>query len=65
MEVTNRLTGLDLVDRAPEELWREVYNTIQGSGTKAVPKPNTYLKAKWLSVLSDSGVSDSLLPHGL
>ena len=24
MEVTNRFKGLDLVDRAPEELWTEV-----------------------------------------
>ena len=25
VEVTNRLKGLDLVDRAPEELWTEVH----------------------------------------
>ena len=26
MEVTNRFTGLDLVDRMPEELWTEICN---------------------------------------
>ena len=28
MEVTNRFKGLDLIDRVPEELWMEVYNTV-------------------------------------
>ena len=28
VEVTNRLKGLDLVDRVPEELWMEVSNTV-------------------------------------
>ena len=65
MEVSDTVKGLDLVDRAPEELWREVYNTAQGSVTKTIPKPKKYLKAKWLSVLSDSVVSYSLPPHGL
>ena len=65
MEVSDTVKGLDLVDRVPEELWREVYNTAQGSVTKTVPKPKKYLKAKWLSVLSHSVVSDSSRPHGL
>ena len=26
VEVTNRVTGLDLIDRVPEELWMEVHN---------------------------------------
>ena len=29
MEVTNRLRGLDLVNRVPEELWTEVHNIVQ------------------------------------
>ena len=29
MEVTNRLKGLDLIDRVPEELWTEVPNIVQ------------------------------------
>ena len=28
-EVTNRLKRLDLIDRVPEELWNEVYDTVQ------------------------------------
>ena len=28
VEVTNRLKGLDLIDRVPEELWREVCNIV-------------------------------------
>ena len=29
VEVTNRLKGLDLIDRVPEELWMEVCDTVQ------------------------------------
>ena len=32
MEVTNRLNGLDLIDRVPEELWMEVCDCTGGSG---------------------------------
>ena len=28
VEVTNRVKGLDLVDRVPEELWLEVHNIV-------------------------------------
>ena len=49
MELTNRLKGLDLVDRVPEELWTEVCNIVQGVVTKAIPKKNKCKKAKWLS----------------
>ena len=40
VEVMNRLKGLDLVDRVPEELWTEVCNTVQESVTKIIPKKN-------------------------
>ena len=33
VEVKNRFKGLDLVDRVPEELWREVHNTVQEAVT--------------------------------
>ena len=49
MEVTNRFKGLDLVDRVPEELWTEVWNTVQESVTKAIPKKKKCKKTKWLS----------------
>ena len=28
VEVTNRLKGLDLIDRVPEELWTEVHDIV-------------------------------------
>ena len=28
VEVTNRLKGLDLIDRVPEELWMEVHDIV-------------------------------------
>ena len=48
VEVTNRFKGLDLVDRVPEELWREVHNTVQEVVTKTIPQKKKCKKAKWL-----------------
>ena len=28
VEVTNRLKGLDLIDRVPEELWTEIHDIV-------------------------------------
>jgi len=36
--VTNRFMGLDLIDRAPEELWMEVCDIVQEAGIKTMPK---------------------------
>ena len=49
MEVTNRFKGLDLIDRVPEELWKEVCNIVQEVVIKTVPKKKKRKKAKWLS----------------
>ena len=49
IEVTNRLKGLDMVDRLPEELWTEVHNIVQEVLTKTIPKKKKCKKAKWLS----------------
>ena len=38
VEVMNRVKGLDLEDRGPEELWKEGCNTVQESVTKSIPK---------------------------
>ena len=38
MEVNNRFKGLDLVDRVPEELWKEVHNIEQKAVTKTTSK---------------------------
>ena len=48
-EVTNKLKGLDLIDRVPEELWTEVCNAIQEAVLKVIPKKKKCKKAKWLS----------------
>ena len=47
--MTNRLNGLNLIDRMPEELWMEVHNTEQETVTKTIPKKKKSKKAKWLS----------------
>ena len=49
VEVMNRFKGLDLVDRVPEELWMEIYNTVQEVVTKTIPKKKKFMKAKCLS----------------
>ena len=40
VEVINRLKGLDLVDRVPEEPRTEVFNTVQEAVTKTILKRN-------------------------
>ena len=45
----NWFKGLDLVDKAPEELWREVHDIVQEAGSKTIPKKRKCKKAKWLS----------------
>ena len=45
----NRLKGLDLIHRVPEELWTEVPNIVQEAVTKAISKKKKCKKAKWLS----------------
>ena len=47
--MTNRFSGLDLIDRVPEELWTEVQDIVQEAGIKTIPKKKKCKKAKWLS----------------
>ena len=49
MEVTNRFKGLDLIDRVPDEPWREARNTVQEAGIETIPNKKKCKKAKWLS----------------
>ena len=49
MEATNRLKGLDLADRLPEELRAEFPNVIQEAVTKTIPEKKECKKAKCLS----------------
>ena len=47
--VTNRFKGFDLMDRLPNEIWREVHNTVQEVVIKTIPKGKKCKMAKWLS----------------
>ena len=49
MEVRNRFKGLDLIDRVPDELWMEVCDIVQETGTKTISMEKKCKKAKWLS----------------
>ena len=49
MEVTNKLKGFDLIDRVPEELWKEVCDSAQETGIKTIPMEKKCKKARWLS----------------
>ena len=49
VEVRNRIKGLDLIDRVPNELWMEVHDIVQETGIKTIPMEKKCKKAKWLS----------------
>ena len=46
--MTNRFKGLDLIDRVPEELRREVHDIVQEAVIKTIAKKKKCKKAKWL-----------------
>ena len=47
--MTNRIKGLSLIERVPEELWTEVCDIVQEAVIKTIPKKKKCKKAKWLS----------------
>ena len=49
VEVKFRIKGLDLIDRVPDELWMEVHDIVQETGSKTIHKKKKCKKAKWLS----------------
>ena len=49
VEMTNRFKGLDLIDRVPKELWKEVCNIVQEVVIKTIHKKKKCKKAKQLS----------------
>ena len=49
VEVANRFRGFNLIDRVPEELWTEVRDIVQETGSKTIPMEKKCKKAKWLS----------------
>ena len=46
VEVRNRFKGLDLIDRLSDELWTDVYDIVQETGIKTIPKKKKCKKAK-------------------
>ena len=46
VEVRNRVKGLDLIDRVPEELRTEDHDIVQETGIKTTPKKKKCEKAK-------------------
>ena len=46
VEVTNRFSGFDLIDRVPKELCAEVCNIVQEAVAKTIPKKKKCKKAK-------------------
>ena len=49
VKVRNRFKGLDLIDRVPDELWKEVHDIVYETGIKTIPMEKKGKKAKWLS----------------
>ena len=46
VEVRNRFKGLNLIDRAPDELWMEVHDIVQETGIKTIPVEKKCKKSK-------------------
>ena len=46
VEVRNRFKGLDLIDRVPNELWMEVPDIVQQTGSKTIPKKKKCKRVK-------------------
>ena len=38
VEVGNRFKGLDLIDRVPDELWTEVHDIVEETGSRPSPR---------------------------
>ena len=49
VEVRNRFKGLGLIDRVPDDLWKEVRDIVKETGIKTIPMEKKCKKAKWLS----------------
>ena len=45
----NRFKGLGLIDRVPDELWKEVRDIVQETGITTIPVEKKCKKANWLS----------------
>ena len=46
VQVRNRFKEIGLIDRVPDELWTEVRDIVQETGSKTIPKENKCKKSK-------------------
>ena len=46
VEVRNRFKGLDLIDKVPDELWKEVHDIVQATRIKTIPMEKKCKKSK-------------------
>ena len=46
VQVRNSFKGLDLIDRVPDELWMEIHDIVQETGSKIIPKKKKRKRAK-------------------
>ena len=46
VEMRSRFKGLDLIDRVPDELWTKVYDIVEETGIKTIPKNKKFKKRK-------------------
>ena len=44
VEVRNRLKGLELIDRVPEDLWTDAHDIVQEAGIKTIPRKRNVKK---------------------
>ena len=49
VEMRNRIMGLHLTDRVPDDLWTELHDIVQETVIKTIPKEKKCQKAKGLS----------------
>ena len=65
VEVRNRFKGLDLIDRVPDELWTEIHDIVQETGSKIIPKKKKCKKAKWPSeeALQEDPLEEEMITH--
>jgi len=54
VELKNRFKGLDLVDRMPEELWKEDCKIVEKAVTKTIPKKNAKRQSGCLRSFTNS-----------
>ena len=49
VEMRNRFKELDLIDTVSHELWTEVCDIVQGTGSNTIPRKKKCEKSTWLS----------------